>query len=362
MTIYYILYIYIITIAQLSTKFDDNLYKKKKTVNTYVFLFVFLLLALRHWSMGVDLGYTNRYNTGYIQSFETLAKYSWGEIIALKEFLHYEKGYVIFNKLVSSIYSNRQFFLGVCAFVGILPVAILINRNSSLPSLSWFIFLGLPVFLIHYSGLRQGISIGIIAYSMKWIENRNKISFILAVLLASTFHSSAIIFLLAYPLYHLRLSNLTKVISTVIILIVYFFRKPLFQFFSRMFKENTTITDSNSITLFLVFVLIYIFLLFFTTYKDEKSGYINLFWFACICQAFSNIYTIAMRVGYYFMLGLIIALPNTLMNIRQNTMNGEKNFRIYYLLISSAFILFGLYSFANGTWSMTNPYIFFWQK
>lgn len=362
MSIYYILYIYIILIASLFSKSKYDLLKSNSLINTYVFFFVFLLLALRHWSMGIDLGYLNRYNTGYIQSFETLSKYSWGEILNLKTFLNYEKGYIIFNKLISTIWHNRQFFLGACAFIGILPIALFVNRSSSLPGISWFIFLGLPVFMIHFSGLRQSIALGITTYATKWIENKNPAKFTLAVLFGSTFHSSAIMFLLAYPLYYLKLSNLSKIFSLIAIFVVYFFRRPLFQVFSQIFKENATITDSNSITLFLVFVLIYIFLIFFNNSKNEKNGYINLFWFACICQAFGNIYTTAMRVGYYFMLGLVIALPNTLMNIRQNTMNGEKNFRIYYLLISTAFILFGLYSFANGTWSMTNPYVFFWQK
>ena len=54
--------------------------KTEKTRNALlcwtVFSLLFLLLALRSQGMGADL--TNRYGTGYLDAYETLASKPWG--------------------------------------------------------------------------------------------------------------------------------------------------------------------------------------------------------------------------------------------------------------------------------------------
>lgn len=124
-----------------------------------------LIMGLRAQTMGVDL-------RGYLASFETLNEYSWKEILGLESYLNYERGYIIFNKLVGSIWCNRQFFLFVCAAISIIPVGIVIYKCSPDPLLSIIIYIGLPVFLLNYSGLRQAIAIGILILSFEFMTEK----------------------------------------------------------------------------------------------------------------------------------------------------------------------------------------------
>lgn len=360
MTIYYIMYAILIFIAILSRK---NKAKSKIIIVITGFCLLFILLALRHWSMGVDLGYySTGVKMGYIPSFEKLNTLSWKYILTMDQYLNYERGYIIFNKLIGSIWNNSQFFLGVCAFLGMLPIFLYIYRTSNEPLLSIIVFISLPVFLMYFSGLRQAIAISITVISSYFIEKKKKLWFILLVLLASTFHSSAIVFLIAYPMYHIRFTNVQRLILVACIPVIYILRVPIFSVLSLIFKENAEIRDTGAFTLMIVFVLIYIFLLLLNKSKDEKiNANINLFYIACLCQCFGGIYDTAIRIGYYFMIYLISALPNTVYKLKFSEYKAKEQYITSYLVVLFIFGMYGLMTLSNGSWAKTNPYVFFWQ-
>lgn len=356
MQVYYYTYF---TIYALETVFgylikDEN--KRKTWFCIISGAILICLIGLRHPSMGWDLGYYLR-NTGYLYSFDQLNTYSLGEILQMKEFLNYERGYIIFNKLVGMISNNQQFFLFVCAVFSFVPIFFYIKRKSTLPLLSVFILMGLPVFFMLYSGLRQIIAIAITVCSVKYIEEKRITPFILTVLLASLFHNTAIVFLVAYPLYYVRMNDMWKLITVLALPVVFLFKKPLFSILSKVFKDNAVVDDNGAITLFLIFCAVYIYLILLNKKFDEsQNGVVNLFYIACVCQAFGGIYQTAMRVGYYFMIYLIVALPNT---ITQN--KNKQEYQTNYLIILIAFLVFGLYSIRTSTWAMAYPYYFFWE-
>lgn len=364
MTIYYIMYAIMTAVALIVQYLSKDLKYRSRIICSFGFILVFLILALRHWSMGVDLGYYSIENVGYLQSFEKLNEYSWGEILKMKEYLNYERGYIIFNKFIGSINNNKQFFLGVCAFINMSTIAIYIYKKSYLPLLSWIIFLGLPVFLLFFSGMRQDIAISITILSMYWIEKKRPIPFILTVLFAWLFHKSAILFLIAYPMYYVKLTDLQKFIFALMIPVVFALKVPLFSVLSKLLKDNVETESTGAGMLFLIFSAIYIALLLLNNYHNKKQNeLINLFYIACICQAFSGLYSIAIRVGYYFMIYLSIALPNTIYEFQfGNGRRGRNEFVISYMVIFTAFLLFGIYSIKYATWACTNPYVFFWEK
>lgn len=361
MTVYYVIYAILILTALLAQK---RMKKSKLIIVTVGFVLLFLMFALRHWSMGWDLGYALRKKeVGYIPAFREISSMSWKKVIMLDHYINYEKGYIIFNKLVGSIWNNEQFFLGVCAFIGMLPIFMYIYRTSDLPLLSIIVFMTLPAFFMYYSGMRQAIAISITVMSSYFIEKKQKIPFILLVLLAWTFHSSAILFLIAYPMYHLKLTNAQRLMLVVIIPIVFVLRAPLFRLLSVILKEDAEMKETGAGVLMVVFVMIYILLLLLNRCDDEKiNGSINLFYIACLCQCFSGVYNTAMRVGYYFMIYLITALPNTVYDMKNREYKAREQYLASYLAMVFIFTIYGLSSIANSTWAGANPYVFFWQK
>ena len=207
--------IYYITIAImfLYWTFVEIVYRNKKKKNMLLcgvfFILIFLILALRHPSMGIDLGYGTSY--GYLSSFSYLSRLPIKELIMLNGYLNYEMGYILLNRLIGVVSNDQQFFLACCAFISLLPVSYVIWKKSDNICLSYFIYLGLPVFLLLFSGIRQSIAIGLCFYSIIYIQEKKLFKFVAIIIIATLFHSSAIIFLISYPLYYLKVSLKKKI-------------------------------------------------------------------------------------------------------------------------------------------------------
>ncbi len=317
-----------------------------------IYGFLILMVGLRHHTMGVDLA-------GYLKSYDRLHQMSWKEVLGLESYLNYEKGYIIFNKIIAFFtFGNKQIFLLSCTFLTVFPVAYIIYKKSDDVLLSTVIYLGLPVFLLCFSGLRQSIALGICFYALKFVEHKKFWHFLICVLFASFFHYTAMVFLAVYFFYHLQIPGKVRVIFLALFPIVFLFRKQLFTLLSLLFKKNAILTSTGAYTLMIIFIMIYVFLLiFFYGDKDPKvNGYMNVFFMACLSQIFSTVYDTAIRVGYYFMFSLVLLLPMALMRLKD---------RRYAILIRYAvilcFVIFFFDSALDSSWARAYPYYFFWQ-
>ena len=353
MGVYYIIYMLILMVSVLLYAKDFNKQKAKKIICIVAFVSLFLMFALRHPRMGIDLGY--RQSNGYLASFSTIARFSWFDAFQNKV-MHYERGYILFNKLVSVFSENQQFFLAVSAFVTLLPIVYVIFKDCDYPDLAIYVYIGLPSFMMTYSGVRQAIAISICFLALMYIINKKPIKFILTVLLAMTFHDSAWIFLLAYPVYYLPMNRSRRMYSYLAIPFVYVFRYQLFSVFHVLFKEEMAPDYNNAFTLFFIFSLVYVFCGIFSDESERTAGLKNIFFVGCGIQALGGVQSTVMRVGYYFMNALILLLP-----LLVAKMQNRQNARIIKIVVSICFILFGLYSIRRGSWSKSYPYDWFWH-
>lgn len=354
MTVYYILYFLIgaTHILVYGTKLADD--RRRRYICLVSFWLLFLLFSLRHPSMGIDLGYGTGY--GYIASFHSIGTFSWKEAL-LAPVMHYERGYILFNKLISVFTDSSQLFLACCAVAALLPFFGEICRESPYPALSVVLYMGLPSFLLLFSALRQAIAVGICFGALGLIRRKQPVRFFLVVFLAAIFHRSAWAFLPAYPIYHIPMNKGRRILSLVVIPAVYLLRKPLFDILKLFFNKNAAADDNNAVTLFAVLTLVYVFTILFSGEKGEIGGLKNLFFTACCIQALSGVYSTVMRVGYYYMNALVLLLPLVLYR-----MQNRKNAAIFRRIILVCFALFGLYSLRNSSWAMSNPYYWFWNR
>lgn len=328
--------------------------EKKKSQCWFIFFVLFLILALRHPSMGVDLMLGRSY--GYLGRFEYISGLSWQNALNV-QINHYEWGYTVFNKLLSLISGDSQILLVGCAALSLSLIFYEIYRKSNSPVMSTYIFMGLSTFLLSFSGLRQSIATSICFVAMSMIADRKPIKFTAMVCLACLFHDSSWIFLIAYPIYHFPMKRSWRLLTYMIPPLFYFLRYPLFQILSSLLKSNAGIDDNNDIVMFLVFYLIYIFCCLFSGERENLTGLKNVFFVACCIQAMAGVNSIVMRAGYCFMNSLILLLPMV-----TGRMRNRSNARILNILIGVCFILFGLYSIYSTSWAQAYPYRFFWQE
>ncbi len=356
MTIYYVLYILIFISTEICKRTNGILEQRQRRTAVVPALLLVLVLGLRHPSMGIDLKYGKV--GGYLWSFEAISNYSWHELLQLGGWENYEWGYIFYNKLLGYISTSDQLLLFVSASISLLPLAVLFAKKSRDLAFSYIIYMGLPCFLLPFSGLRQAIAIGICVLATPSICDKNWKRFLVTILIATLFHYSAVIYLLAYPLYHLRLPKSYRPLMVPLLLVIYMARYPIFAVASKLFKKNAVPDDNGAFVLFLVFIMIFIFYQVYCRSDDESSiGFMNIFYFACICQCFGGVFSTAMRVGFYFMPSLAVALPNIL-----TTISNQRDRRLLQYIIFAIFVIYGLYALATSSWPMAYPYYFFWEE
>lgn len=349
----YILLYSIILLFPLTNRFFRSKERFKSVYCAVIFITVLVILGLRHTSMGIDL-------PGYLKSFHRLTEYSWQEIFSLKSYLNYEKGYVIFNKVAGLLtFENEQLFLFICAAISTIPVWYIIRKKSDDILLSSIIYLGLPIFILQFSGLRQSIALGLCFLSIEFIEQKKLVRFLCMILLACCFHTTAVIFILAYFVYHIRISDKVRWLSILLFPIVYVIRVPLFLLLSLIFKDNAVITQTNAITMMLVFFMIYIFIIVLChgNWNEHTNGYMNIFFCACLCMIFSGVYSTSIRIGYYFSFALVLLLP---LALRQ--MTDRRWAFIFRCVVIVCFIWFAFDSITDTYWAMAYPYHVFWER
>lgn len=355
MIVYFLMYTLLLCTTGIVGQTGTTIAQKNKRSAIYAATLVALVVALRHPSMGIDLGYGRYY--GYLVSFQEISRYSWRKLIAMSGWQNYEWGYIVFNKLVGCISTEYQSLLIACAVASIAPIGVMIWKNSKDPLLAIIVYLGLPCALVPFSALRQGIAVGICCLSIPLIRKNKLVEFVLLVAFATLFHYSAVCFIIAYPIYHIKLSKHLRILSIPALAVIFVARYPLFVIGSKILKKSAAIEQTNAVTLLIVFALIYTFCALFV-HDETDGGFLNIYYIACVAQCFAGLYSIAMRVGYYFMPSLVIALPNIIKNMKK-----FDNRKISRLCVMTAFVAYGLYMlYSSGKgWAMTYPYHFFWE-
>ena len=255
------------------------------------------------------------------------------------------------------MFGSQQFLLIICALFGIIPIWKLIRTRSLDIFLSMIIYLSLPIFLLQFSGLRQSIAIGICWSSINFIEQKKFIKFALVVLLASTFHYTAIVFFIAYFVYHIKITDQFRWLTILLFPLVYIVRRPLFLLLALIIKGEVTIKQTNAVTMMLVFAMMYIFVVVFCHkhYDERTNGYTNIFLCAALCMIFSSVYSTAIRIAYYFMPPLVLILPIALKKIKD-----VRWIIVIRTIIALCFIWFAFDSLIGTYWAMAYPYRAFW--
>lgn len=173
-------------------------YNKKQQVPYKPFIIFFVALAL-FVGLGDMLGGYDRYIYGDL--FDNLADGLKVGISTSSSRLfiayHSELGYVGLNWLIAHITNNRYIFIfcyTICMYAIIIECFKKYAKNYYLASI---LFMAL-VFFFSFTYLRQMFAAAIIGLSIKYIIERKFLRFCVILLVAFSFHNSAIIF---FPMY-----------------------------------------------------------------------------------------------------------------------------------------------------------------
>ncbi len=360
MAIYFVLIFSILLASPMSKRIYSSKDKQEKFVLIIGVLFLYLICVLRKDTVGGDIA-------GYKVLYERAGNVSWSNYT---EFGNFEDGYILLTKICSKAGISFQWFFVIIYAIMYIPLAKFMYKNSKDVAMSLIIYVCYQLFVFNLSGLRQSIAMGMCLSAISFATRtglKNFLNFLLIVLLASTIHSSAIVFFAFYFVIRIKMSNIKAIIYFALCAMVVFMRGSINAFLTKYFRE----TDA-SITLGGAFVLLLGITLFYfisNGTKWEEPTYENIGNKKCIklesvsmqilmfCilmyLAFSG--STLLRATMYYVIFIIIVLPNCIQKY-----NSKERKLIRWIVIVFMIMLFYSETLAINQFYIV-PYKFFWQ-
>jgi transmembrane protein EpsG len=275
------------------------------------FFFIFIFLGLRY-------NFGNDYEA-YIELFQRI-KFD-RELLFDKEFyIFFEPGWLFLNWLFIPLG-----FFGLVIFTSFAYSYVFYRLiKDNLPIKYYPFAVSLLIFnngflLIHSSTMRQTIAIILFIFSLKYLLQKKKWTFIFFIIFASFFHFSAILILFTIPFLmnskkvNSKMSNLI-IISYVLLFFVgsYFFNiinYYLIQFFNKYGSYSVEGKIASGIGFIYYLIILFFILRQITIQSERRVIYFKVSILYILLLPIVIVVEMTSRMGMYFAPALIIAYP-----------------------------------------------------
>lgn len=283
---------------------------KQKNENTLKFFLGMLLglLMLRHEAVGSD-------TLNYHRIFRIHTQSSWPQVISRSD----EVAYSILNKLVSLCTENFRWILIICAVFSLYFLARAYIRYSEDAVLTIALFITTSNFVMLFSGLRQAIAISLGFLAFEFVRERKIIPFFLIIALAMLFHTSAFMLLFMYPLYYAKITRGWMLIIVPLMGMLFVFNEIVFGYLtailSRFTDYDTAISATGAYTMLILYGALAVFSYVVPNEREmdaDTMGMRNFLLLAVVLQMFAPLHTLAMRMNYYYMAFIPLAIPKVI--------------------------------------------------
>ena len=225
-------------IAFLDKAFTD---KTKKYI-VFAFCVLFTVLGGVRWNTGTDW---DAYYYGFL-SADSL------DYVLYSPYA-FEKGFGLLNFIILNYFNSYTVFLLVFTFITVFLKYKIITHKLFLNYALFSLFAYYCVFIGDIVATRQAMAVSITLFSTLFIIRKKLFWFILIVILASSIHRSAIIFIAAYPLFNHDFKQRT-------LILIYFTSLTLGLLFQQFGVSSLNIPFISSVESL-------------STYSDKISGY-----------------------------------------------------------------------------------------
>lgn len=163
--------------------------QKSKVVLVAAFVFFVGFAALRDVTIGND-------TIDYRRVFREVARTD--SLSEAWEISRFEPGYVAVNYLVSRVTDNFNVLLLVVAVFSFGAVTLFIQKYARSNSVAVLMAFGMSVYYVTMMAARQGMAVAVFLLAFPALIRRQPVRYVLLVLLAAQFHTSAYLLLVIY--------------------------------------------------------------------------------------------------------------------------------------------------------------------
>lgn len=323
------MYIYILVILAIILLYNKINTKKINVYDIILLLILILVCGLRD-GVGTDYG---------------LYKFYYNNIDQNSRF---EIGFRFLIELANKVGISYNTFLILISAITITLFYIAIKKYSSKPAASIFFFVALGYYAYSFNIIRQMLAIAITLYGINYIKEKKFLKYLVLILVASLFHSTALIMIPVYFLLKLKNNRNNNFILLFICAILPFLYNTIFTFIVTNFEQYSayatineyTYTKPGMGTYVIGIVNLVLFIIFainrnkLCELENTNDIYLKMLSYSLLFTALSFVNSIAVRGGYYLSIYLIYLLPNIGTCLFKRT---NKSFEILVILF---FILY----------------------
>ena len=231
-----------------------------------------------------------------------------------------------------------------------------VKRFSQLPFITVFGLTALSYVFFTMTGIRQTMAMGFTFFAFVKAYDKKIIPFLIFTLIGALFHSSALIFILAYFLIHRKWGLLQIVLVAGALLIALLFPSAINTIVKRFAWNEDLAAYADKTTGLSIFGYIIQFVLaagsIFIAYKycfEDKEGValMNMVVLGLVFQSFVIRIDNIFRLSMYFSVYGLILVSNALTKQKE-----QKSYILAYSVVCAAFIAYMLYSGAYTYFTM----------
>lgn len=324
-----------------------------KKVVWLIVLLISLVAGLRAVSVGID-------TRTYDHVFRLI------ENGTIKRVYGMEKSYIYICSALLKIWANNHFLFFIFAWISNALIIFRLWKDREFIAFRWSIFTYcIGFFPFSLNGMRQFVAIAIIFYATSFIKEGKYVKFILSIMIASLFHTTAIIGLayLPFELIFMKYFDEKRKRNIFLLILVggVFGVSRVLQLTSIYSKYFDRPSSSIGLMMVVKLLLLLLSIAAFELPKEEDKRYFCLsqrwcYFIGVLLNSLSYVFLYMGRIGWYFYIFETVYIGQ-LFKSEQRT--------IWTLLVKMSYVVilfYYLYDNITHGGQGEVPYRFFWQQ
>lgn len=288
----------------------------KKYKKVFIFLSGFTLVAFASFrGLAFEGNYAGNDYLSYNKWFNSVENVtlSWKEDI----------GFNLLMLLVKKVTGSFEVFIIISSSFFVYAIYHFAIKNSKDYIITIFLFVTFGIFELGLSAIRQWIAGSIFLLAFKFIREKNFWKYSISIILAATFHNSAIILLAIYPFINANMKFKYKIIITILIALLFtataknnLIIELIYKYFpSYKYKYLNIGQELNSnYTVFIISMLcLFIIMLSKKSFLEKNKNseiYLDYLILLCLFSFTATLNPMYGRLLEYFMPAIPLIMPN----------------------------------------------------
>lgn len=239
--------------------------------------------------------------------------------------LPYEPGFVLLTKVMTLFVKNSIVMYGVYELLILLPVGWFVYKYCKDAWFSLWLFVTLTFYYTTMNFVRQALATSIILLAYRFLRDKKPVPYFLIVLVAASFHKTALIMVPVYFLCRIKFTKKTALFYAIGALAAYLASEPILNLVTTYifpaYKDSIYTTPFPLVFLLVPFLIFGACLALLPLWRkrvpEEADILLNLMLYSAVIWLFITKHFILERFSHYVYIFVILALPQAVACLRR---------------------------------------------